>query len=78
MKPILELHVSGLGEGETPTFRIQPVGPNAGPPVFLDPADFSTLSEMLDRVSQESSPDNWHDWRQAILSAFYEPKTSRG
>src|SRR5208282_3847223 len=26
MKPILELHVSGLSEGETPAFRIEPVG----------------------------------------------------
>jgi len=46
MKPILELHASGLREGETLTFRIEPVGPN------------------------ESSP-NWHEVRQAILSAFY-------
>jgi len=45
MKPILELHVSGLGEGETPTFRIEPVGLNAGKPVFLSPAEFSTVSE---------------------------------
>src|SRR5271157_5283014 len=42
MKPILELHVSGLHEGKTLTFRIEPVGPNAGKPVFLSPAEFST------------------------------------
>ncbi len=77
MKPILELHVSGLGEGQTPTFRIQPVGTNAGEPVFLEPAEFSTLSEMLDRASKESSP-NWHEVRQAMLSAFYEPENKRG
>jgi hypothetical protein len=77
MKPILELHVSGLGEGETPTFRIQLVGPNAGEPAFLEPADFSTLSEIIDRASKESSPD-WHEVRQAILSAFYEAKIKRG
>jgi hypothetical protein len=77
MEPILELHVSGLREGETLTFRIEPVGPNAGQPVFLSPAEFSTVSEILDRVSKESSP-NWHEVRQAILSAFYEPKIKRG
>ncbi len=77
MEPILELHVSGLGEGETPTFRVQPVGPNAGEPVFLSAAEFSTLSEMLDRTSKETSP-NWHEVRQAMLSAFYESKTKRG
>ena len=77
MKPILELHVSGLREGETLTFRIEPAGPNEGQPVFLSPAEFSTVSEILDRVSKESSP-NWHDVRQAILSAFYEPKIKRG
>ena len=48
MKPILELHVSGLSEGETLTFRIEPVGPNAGKPVFLSPAEFSTVSEIID------------------------------
>ena len=77
MEPILELHVSGLSEGETPTFRIEPVGPNAGEPVFLSPAEFSTFSEILDRASKKSSP-NWHEVRQAILSAFYEPKIKRG
>ena len=44
MEPILELHVSGLSEGETPTFRIQPVGPNAGQPVVLE------RGRLLDRV----------------------------
>ena len=77
MKPILELHVSGLHEGGTLTFRIEPVGPNAGEPVFLCPAEFSTVSEILDRASKESSP-NWHEVRQALLSAFYEPKIERG
>jgi hypothetical protein len=77
MNHTLELHVSGLAEGETPTFRIQPVGPDAGPPVFLEPADFTTLSEILDRLSKEPSP-NWHSIRQAVLNAFYEPATTRG
>ncbi len=77
MKPILELHVSGLREGGTLTFRIEPVGPDAGQPVFLSPTEFSTVSVILDRASKESSP-NWHDVRQAILSAFYEPKIKRG
>ena len=53
MKPILELHVSGLREGETLTFRIEPVAPNAGKPVFLSPAEFSTVSEIIDRASKE-------------------------
>jgi hypothetical protein len=66
-----------LSEGETLTFRIEPVGTNAGTPVFLEPAEFSTLSGILDRASKESSP-NWHDVRQATLSAFYEAKIKRG
>ena len=77
MKPILELHVSGLREGETLTFRIEPVGPNEGQPVFLSPAEFSTVSGIIDRASKEPSP-NWHEARQAILSAFYEAKIKRG
>jgi len=77
MKTILELHVSGLSEGETPTFRIEPVGPNAGEPVFLEPAEFLNLSRVLEHVSKESTP-NWHDIRQAILSASYEPRITRG
>ena len=76
MEPILELHVSGLSEGETPTFRIEPVGPKAGQPVFLSPAEFSTVSEILDR-DRKMSP-NWHEVRQALLSASYEPKNKRG
>ncbi len=66
-----------LSEGQTPTFRIQPVGPNAAEPVFLTAADFSTLSQVLDRASKDSSP-NWHEVWQAILSACYEPKIKRG
>jgi hypothetical protein len=77
MKPILELHVSGLREGETLTFRIEPVGTNAGKPVFLSPAEFSTVSENIDRASKQSSP-NWHEVGPAILSAFYEAKIKRG
>jgi hypothetical protein len=53
------------------------VGPNAGPPVFLSPAEFSTVSEIIDRVSKESSP-NWREVRQAILSAFSKAKIKRG
>jgi hypothetical protein len=48
MQPILELHMSGLGEGETPTLAIDPVRPNAGKPAFLCPAEFSTVSEIID------------------------------
>jgi hypothetical protein len=77
MKPILELHVSGLRDGETLTLRIEPVGPNAVKPAFFSPAAFSTVSEIIDRASKESSP-NWHEARQAILSAFYEAKIKRG
>ncbi len=66
-----------LSEGETPTFRIEPVGPNAGQPVFLSRAEFSTVSEILDRALKDSSP-NWHEVRQALLSACYEPENKRG
>jgi hypothetical protein len=48
-----------------------------GESAFLEPADFSTVSEIIDRASKESSP-NWHEVRQAILSAFYEAKIKRG
>ena len=44
MKPILELHVSGLREDESLTFRIEPVGPNAGTAGFLEPG------RVLDRL----------------------------
>ena len=77
METILELHVSGLSEGETPTFRIQPVGPNAGEPVFLTVTEFSILAAVLDRASREPPPD-WHGLRQAILRGFYGPETRRG
>jgi hypothetical protein len=77
MKPILELHVSGLREGKTLTFRIEPVGPNAGKPAFFSPAAFSTVSEIIDRASKESSL-NWHEVRQAIVTAIYEAKVKRG
>ena len=77
MKPILELHLSGLREGETPTFRIEPVGPNEGRTAFFTPAQFSIVSEIIDRASKDPSP-NWHEARQAILSAFYEAKIKRG
>jgi len=43
----------------------------------LSAADFSTLSQVLDRASKKSSP-NWHEVRQALLSAFYEPENKRG
>jgi len=77
MKPSSNCLCPALSEGETLTFRIEPVGPNAGKPVFLSPAEFSTVSEIIDRVSKESSP-NCHEVRQAILSAFYEAKIKRG
>ena len=64
-------------ESETLTLRIEPVAPNAGKSVFLSPAEFSTVSEIIDRASKDSSP-NWHEVRQAILSAFYEAKIKRG
>jgi hypothetical protein len=76
MRPILELHVPGLREAETLTFRIEPFGPNEGPPAFLSPAQFSIVSGIIDRASKEPSP-NWHEARQAILSAFYEAKIKR-
>jgi hypothetical protein len=48
MNPILELHLSGLGEGETPTLAIDPVRPNAGKLALLSRAEFSTVSEIID------------------------------
>jgi hypothetical protein len=66
-----------LSEGETPAFRIQPVGPNTGELVFLSAADFSTVSQVDDRASKKSSP-NWHEVQQTLLNTFYEPKTKRG
>lgn len=70
MTDILELHVSGLREGETPTFRIQPVGPNPDEPVFLTLDSFILLSELLDGASKRSTPD-WRLVRQGLLASFY-------
>jgi len=54
MTTVLELHVSGLGEGATPTFRLQPVGPaTTGEAVYLDLSDFRALSRMLDEFSTD-------------------------
>jgi hypothetical protein len=69
MQPILELHMSGLGEGETPTLAIDPVRTNGGKLALLSRAEFSTVSEIIDGASKESSP-NWREIRQAIPSAF--------
>ncbi len=56
MRTILELHVSGLGEGATPTFRLQPVGPaTTGEAVHLDLSDFRALSRILDELSQQTA-----------------------
>ena len=70
MTRILELHVSGLREGETPTFRIQPVGPNPEEPVFLTLDSFMSRSDLLDGTSKQSTPD-WHLVRQRLLASFY-------
>ena len=49
MTTILELHVSGLREGEAPTFRLRPMGPDTGPSaVYLDLRDFLALSSIFD------------------------------
>jgi hypothetical protein len=48
MNPILKLHMSGLGEGETPTLAIGPVRRNAGKLPLLSAAEFSTVSEIID------------------------------
>ena len=77
MKPILELHAVRPRRRRDATFRIQPVGPNRESRLFLSPAEFSTVSEIIDRASKESSP-NWNEVRPAILSAFYEAKIKRG
>ncbi len=66
----LELHVSGLREGETPTFRIQPVGPNPEEPVFLTLDSFMSRSDLLDGASKQSTPD-WRLVRQGLLASFY-------
>ena len=79
MTTILELHVSGLGEGATPTFRLQPVGPaTTGEAVYLDLSDFRALSRILDELSQQTDPPHWHELRQTILNSFYEAKGARG
>jgi len=79
MTTILELHVSALGEGTTPTFRLQPVGPaTSGEAVYLDLSDFRALSRILDELSQQTDPLHWHELRQTILNSFYEAKGARG
>jgi len=57
MTTILELHVSALGEGTTPTFRLQPVGPaTTGGAVYLDLRDFLALSSILDPALARDKP----------------------
>ena len=73
----LELHVSGLREGEIPTFRIQPVGPNPEEPVFLSLESLMPRSNLLDGASKHSSPD-WHLVRQGLLASFYRQDRDRG
>jgi hypothetical protein len=77
MESTRKLQCPALSEGETPTFRIQPVGPTAGEPAFISAADFSTSSQVLDRVSKEPSP-NRPEFRQTPMSASYEPENKRG
>jgi hypothetical protein len=43
----------------------------------LNLAEFSTVSEIIDEASKESSP-NWREIRQAIPSALYEAEIKRG
>ena len=57
MTTILALHVSGLREGEAPTFRLQPIGPDTGPSaVYLDLRDFLALSSILDPALARDKP----------------------
>ena len=61
MTSILELHVSGLREGEAPTFRLQPIGPDTGPSaVYLDLREFLALSSISTQLSRETNPPHWH------------------
>jgi hypothetical protein len=54
---ILELHVSGLREGEAPTFRLQPIGPDTRPSaVYLDLRDFLALSSIFDPALARDKP----------------------
>jgi len=54
---ILELHVSGLREGEAPTFRLQPIGPDTGPSaVYLDLRDCLALSSIFDSALVRDKP----------------------
>ena len=49
MKPIFELHVFGLDDGQTPQFRIAPVGAGAAEEtVHLSIEDARLLSVVLD------------------------------
>jgi len=57
MTTIPELHVSGLREGEAPTFQLQPIGPGTGPSaVYLDLRDFLALSSILDPALARDKP----------------------
>lgn len=76
MNPILELHFAGLDPSGTPIFRIEPVGPDAGEPVYLDMPEFLSLSHMLDQATKQPHP-NWHDVRQGILRSFCDAGRNR-
>jgi len=56
MKPIFELHVSGVDDGQTPQFRIAPVGAGAAEEtVHLSIEDARLLSVVLDQLSRRPS-----------------------
>jgi len=79
MTTVLELHVSGLGKGATPTFRLQPVGPaTTGEAIHLDLSYFRALLRILYKFSQQTDPAHWYELRQTILNSFYEAKGARG
>jgi len=56
MKPIFELHVSCVDDGQTPQFRIAPVGAGAAEEtVHLSIEDARLLSVVLDQLSRRPS-----------------------
>jgi hypothetical protein len=74
MERTLALHFSSLGKGETPSFRIPPVTERGR-------AGILERGRLLDLVASprphiEKSSPNWDEFRQAPLSAIYEPEIS--
>ena len=76
MTAIVERHVSGLGEGETPEFRLQPLGSVPSEAVYLDPDEIRILTSLLVNLTLETRP-NWPELRRTILTSFYQGKTRR-